>query len=76
MQQVEIRVKGVIDEHWSEWFNGLALHYDQAGETLLSGQVPDSAALYGIISRLRDLGLPLCSLNCIDIVDPKNAAPP
>ena len=61
MQTVEIRVKGRIDEHWSDWFDDLAISYDE-GETVLSGQVADQSALYGLLAKLRDLGLALVSV--------------
>jgi hypothetical protein len=67
MQQIEIRVKGQIKEQWSEWFGGLAIRHSAPAETILSGLVPDQAALYGIISRLRDLGLQLTSVSSEEI---------
>ena len=63
MQQVEIRVKGQIDERWSEWLEGMTITHTEEGETVLSGSVIDQSALYGVIARLRDLGLPLLSVN-------------
>jgi hypothetical protein len=63
MQQIEIRVKGQINQQWSEWFGGLTINHSDPDETILTGLVPDQAALYGIISRLRDLGLELASVN-------------
>jgi hypothetical protein len=63
MEQVEIRVKGQISERWSEWLEGLAITHTPDGETVLSGPILDQAALYGLIARLRDLGLPLLSVN-------------
>ena len=63
MQQVEIRVKGQIDERWSEWLDGLTITHTTEGETVLVGSVVDQSALYGLIARLRDLGLPLMSVN-------------
>jgi hypothetical protein len=63
MQQVEIRVKGRIDERWSAWLEGLSITHTAEGETVLAGSVPDQSALYGLIARLRDLGLPLLSVN-------------
>jgi hypothetical protein len=63
MQQVEIRVKGQIDERWSEWLEGLTITHTVAGETVLTGSVLDQSELYGLIARLRDLGLPLLSVN-------------
>jgi hypothetical protein len=67
MQHVEIRVKGQIDERWSEWFGGLTISHADPDETVLTGLVLDEAALYGIISRLRDLGLKLTSLSSEEI---------
>jgi hypothetical protein len=63
MQQVEIRVKGQIDERWSEWLDGLAIRQVGPDETVLTGPVEDQAALYGLIAKLRDLGLPLSAVN-------------
>ncbi len=63
MQQVEIRVKGQIDERWSEWLDGLTIQYVEPDETVLTGPVEDQAALYGLIAKLRDLGLPLSAVN-------------
>jgi hypothetical protein len=62
----EIRVKGLLDEHrWAQWFDGMTITV-QDGETIISGPIPDQAALYGMLSRLRDLALPLVSLEKID----------
>ncbi len=55
----EISVKGTLDEEWSDWFNGLEIIPQGGGETLLAGEVLDQAALHGILSKIRDLGLPL-----------------
>ena len=63
MQQVEIRVKGRIDARWSEWLEGLTITHTAEGETVLAGFVQDPSALYGLLARLRDLGLPLLSVN-------------
>jgi len=62
MRTVEIRVKGCIDEHWSAWLAGLSITHTDRDETVLSGKVVDQAALYGVLSMLRDLGLPLLSV--------------
>jgi hypothetical protein len=59
MQKVEIRVEGKIDEHWSEWLEGLEITHQGEDQTLLTGQVVDQASLYGILKKLRDLGLTL-----------------
>ena len=66
MQVVEIRIKGHIDEHWSDWFDDLTITHTDQGETLLTGEVADQAALYGLLAKLRDLGLPLLSVNRIE----------
>lgn len=63
MQQIEMRVKGQISQQWSEWFVGLTISQSDPDETILTGLVQDEAAVYGIISRLRDLGLTLTSLS-------------
>jgi hypothetical protein len=63
MQLVEIRVEGQIDDSWAEWFEGFTLTYTAQNQTILLGKVPDQAALYGTITRLRDLGLSLISVN-------------
>ena len=63
MQQVEIRVQGQIDEHWSDWFDDLTITHTEEDETILTGEVVDQAALYGLLAKLRDLGLQLVSVN-------------
>jgi len=55
----EIIVKGHLDIDWSEWFEGLTIAHNDNGETMLSGQIRDQAALYGIIAKVRDMGLSL-----------------
>ena len=69
MLRVEIHIKGQIGEHWSEWFAGLDIAYANPDETILSGDVVDQAALYGLLARLRDLGLPLVSVNSTPVND-------
>ena len=58
-----VRVKGSIDDRWSDWFCGFAVIPQPDGETLLTGQVEDQAALHGLLAKIRDLGLPLISIN-------------
>lgn len=62
MLEVEVRITGQIAEHWSAWFEGLVVRHTGQGETILSGDVVDQAALYGLLAKLRDLGLPLVSV--------------
>jgi hypothetical protein len=57
----EIRVDGVLDDEWSEWFGGLQVRND-GDQTVLIGTLPDQPALHGVLDRLRDLGLTLLSL--------------
>jgi hypothetical protein len=67
MWRVKIRVKGRLDKHWSEWFDGFDITYHGADETVLSGPIRDQAALYGILTKLRDLGLWLVSLQTMEL---------
>lgn len=62
----QIKVKGRLDPHWSTWLGGLEIGYDNQGHTLLSGLIPDQAALFGILLRLRDLGVALVGLICFE----------
>jgi hypothetical protein len=59
-----IHVRGQLDDHWSDWLEGLAIQRQADGTTLLVGPVVDQAALYGVIARIRDLGLPLLAVDC------------
>jgi len=63
----EIKVAGQLDEHWSEWLGNLSMSHDAQGNTLLTGMIPDQAALHGILTNIRDLGLVLISLNQVDV---------
>ena len=58
----QIKVKGVLDDTWSEWFEGLRITHDAAGDTLLEGAVRDQTALYGLIAKARDLQLTLIAV--------------
>ena len=59
----ELRVKGHLDDRWSEWLGDLAVQRQQDGTTVLAGPIVDQAALHGVINRIRDLGLPLLAVN-------------
>ena len=59
----EIRLKGHLGREWTHWFDGLAIIALDTGETLLTGPVVDQAALYGLLRKVRDLGIPLLSVN-------------
>jgi hypothetical protein len=58
-------VRGVLDRHWSGWFEGLEVSSEEPGQTLIAGPVTDQAALHGLLARIRDLGLPLLSVQRI-----------
>jgi hypothetical protein len=62
----ELRVKGHLPPHWSDWLEGLTVTHDSHGETVLCGPVRDQAALYGLMMKVRDLGLTLVSLNQVE----------
>jgi hypothetical protein len=59
----EIKIKGHLDPCWSEGFAGLEMTHLEGNETLLSGSLPDQAALHGLLERIRDLNLKLISVN-------------
>ena len=69
----EIRLKGHLDAKWADWFDGLTITRADNGETLLHGTLIDQAALHGVLRKVRDLGLPLVSVNQIE---PKQANGP
>lgn len=61
----EIRLKGHLGHQWTDWFDGLAISLEENGDTLLTGPVIDQAALHGLLKKVRDLGMPLISVNHI-----------
>ena len=66
----ELRVGGHLDEHWSAWFDDLALSHNTDGTTTLRGSIADQAALHGLLAKVRDLGLTLISLHAISLPGP------
>ncbi len=68
----EIRLKGHLDDRWADWFGGVTITLEENGNTLLSGLVADQAALHGLLKKVRDLGMPLFSVN---FVNPGQARP-
>src|ERR671933_325427 len=57
-QQYQIKLKGSLDDSWSDWFDGLTITHDATGDTILAGAVRDQTALYGLLDKARDLGCP------------------
>ena len=68
----EIRVDSVLDVQWSDWFGGLQLSNDGA-QTVIVGLLPDQPALYGLLTKISDLGLTLISVRRLDAGDPGEA---
>jgi hypothetical protein len=62
----EIRLKGHLEARWADWFDGMAITLAEDGSTLLSGTLADQAALHGILKKVRDVGLTLLSVNCVE----------
>ncbi len=62
----QIRIKGHLGLQWSDWFDCLTITQTEDGDTLLTGPVLDQAALHGLLTKVRDLGLPLVSVNRLD----------
>ena len=62
----EIRVMGHLDERWAAWFDGLSLTHESDGTTVIQGPVADQAALHGLLQKVRDIGLPLVSVVCVE----------
>jgi hypothetical protein len=62
----QIRVEGHLGQQWMDWFDGLTITLEKDGDTLLTGLVVDQAALHGLLKKVRDLGLPLVSVNPVE----------
>jgi uncharacterized protein (TIGR02246 family) len=60
----EIRVEGVLDPGWSSWFDGSQITDEPGGDSVIAGAVVDQAALYGLLVKIRDIGLTLISIRC------------
>jgi len=61
----QIRIKGHLSRQWTDWFEGLTITLEEDGDTLLTGPVIDQAVLHGILKKVRDLGMPLLSVNSV-----------
>ena len=65
-EKYEIKIKGYLDEKWSDWFDGFTITPQDQNETLLVGLVSDQGALHGILAKIRDLGLPILSMRVFE----------
>jgi hypothetical protein len=63
----QIRLKGHLGRHWTDWFDGLTITLEDNGETLLTGPVADQAALHGLLKKVRDLAMPLISVSPVTL---------
>jgi hypothetical protein len=70
----QIRLKGHLASRWAAWFDGMTLTTHDDGTTVIEGLVADQAALHGLLTKLRDLGLPLLSLTQVDADSPPHLA--
>jgi hypothetical protein len=61
----QIKIKGHLGHRWADWFEGLTVTLEENGDTLLTGILVDQAALYGLLKRVRDLGVSLLSVNAV-----------
>lgn len=62
----QFRIKGHLGTQWMGWFEGLTVILEEDGNTLLSGPVIDQSAMHGILKKIRDLGMPLLSVNSVE----------
>jgi hypothetical protein len=65
-QVYQIRIEGHLGQQWMDWFDGLTIMLEDDGDTLLTGLVIDQSALHGLLKKVRDLGLPLVSVNPLE----------
>jgi hypothetical protein len=59
----ELRVQGHLDRHWTGWLGGLTVTHQKDGTSTLTGEIPDQAALHGLLAKVRDLGIALISIS-------------
>jgi hypothetical protein len=74
-EHYRIRVRGQLDPTWAEWLDGFEVRWDSPHSSVLTGRVPDQAALHGVLTRLYDLGLHLLAVCCTDPEDRDSSRP-
>ena len=72
----QIKIKGHLVPQWTDWFEGLTITLEEGGDTLLTGTVIDQAALHGLLKKVRDLGMPLLSVNSVVLGPQDNKSAP
>jgi hypothetical protein len=72
----QLRVNGHLDQHWSSWFGDLTLTHEDDGTTCLTGAITDQAQLHGLLTKIRDLGVTLISVEAVDVTTIERATPP
>ena len=63
----QIRIEGLLEDQWADAFGGMTISREENGDTLLTGMVIDQAMLYGLLKKVRDLGLPLVAVNRVEL---------
>jgi hypothetical protein len=68
----QIKIKGHLDNHWSDWLDNLTISNEANGEAVLHGPLADQAALHGVLIKIRDLGLPLLAITTVATDESEN----
>ncbi len=68
----QIKIRGHLGAAWADWFEGLTITLEEGGDTLLTGPVVDQAALHGLLKKVRDLRMPLVSVNQVPPLESRN----
>src|SRR5512134_1263017 len=66
----QIRIENHLSDEWTDWFAGMTITLEENGDTLITGPIVDQAALFGLLKKVRDLGMPLVSINCFEPGNP------